>query len=193
MVRKLINDNFTIKKNVSISLETQVYQGIKNTVPTGQVSSLVNNLLKEYLRKQKTTELKASYKDFAKNKKLKKELAVWDEAVGEIYKVYFSKKGKEIGKIRPAMVISNNAQNEFDDQIVMAPLTSEAKEMAKERPFTVLIVRNKQNGLEKDSKILLNRVQTIDIILRLRDYIGYTSPEIIRQAQEALKIVAGMD
>src|SRR3954447_14563219 len=82
---------------------------------------------------------------------------------GEIYKVYFSKKGKEIGKIRPAMVISNNAQNEFDDQIIVAPLTSETKETAKERPFTVLITKNKQNCLEKDSKILLNRIQTIDI------------------------------
>ena len=111
---------------------------------------------------------------------------------GEIYKVYFSKKGKEVGKIRPAMVISNNIQNEFDDQIVVAPLTSEAKEVKKERPFTVLIAKNKQNGLEKDSKILLNRVQTIDIELRLRDYIGYASSEIVKQAQEALKIMAGI-
>ena len=112
---------------------------------------------------------------------------------GEIYKVYFSKKGKEIGKIRPALVISNNAQNEFDDQIVVAPLTSEDEEMTKERPFTVLMVRNKANGLDKDSKILLNRVQTIDIVLRLRDYIGYANPEIIKQAQEALKIVADIN
>src|SRR3954470_5566438 len=86
---------------------------------------------------------------------------------GEIYKVYFSKKGKEIGKIRPALVISNNAQNEFDDQIVVVPLTSETEEVVKARPFTVLMVRDQKNGLEKDSKILLNRVQTIDIILRL--------------------------
>src|SRR6185369_14257958 len=91
---------------------------------------------------------------------------------GEIYKVYFSKKGKEIGKIRPAMVISNNAQNEFDDQIVVVPLTSESEEMKKERPFTVLIKVNKENGLDHDSKLLLNRIQTIDIELRLRDYIG---------------------
>jgi len=65
---------------------------------------------------------------------------------GEIYKVYFSKKGKEIGKIRPALVISNNAQSEFDDQIVVAPLTSEAKVVEKERPFAVLIKKNKSNG-----------------------------------------------
>lgn len=112
---------------------------------------------------------------------------------GEIYKVYFSKKGQEIGKIRPAMVISNNSQNEFDDQIVVVPLTSESEEMKKERPFTVLIKISKENGLEKNSKILLNRVQTIDVRLRLRDYIGCVSSEIIKQAQEALKVVAGMD
>ena len=83
MTRKTINDNFITKKNVSVSLEAQVYQGVKNTIPNGKVSPLVNNLLKEYLRKQKETELKASYRDFAKNKKLKKELAVWDKAVGD--------------------------------------------------------------------------------------------------------------
>ena len=76
MTRKLINDNFTTKRNVSISLEARVYQGVKNTVPTGQVSPLVNNLLKEYLKKQKQVQLKASYQDFARNKKLKKELAI---------------------------------------------------------------------------------------------------------------------
>ena len=83
MVRKIISNNFTTKKNLSISLEAQVYQGVKNIVPVGQVSPLVNNLLKEYLGKQKEDKLKASYKDFAKNKKLKKELAAWDEAVGD--------------------------------------------------------------------------------------------------------------
>ena len=87
------------------------------------------------------------------------------------------------------LVISNNAQNEFDDQIIVAPLTSEPKEVAKERPFTVLIKVSKDNGLEKTSKILLNRVQTIDVEKRLRDYIGRTTPEIVKKAQEALKIV----
>ncbi|CAH1755896.1 21009_t:CDS:2 [Entrophospora sp. SA101] len=171
-----------MKRNISLSLETNIYQEVKRTIPNGQVSPLVNNLLKDYLKKQKEQELKAAYQDFAKNKKLKEELAVWDEAVG-----------KEIGKIRPSLVISNNAQNEYDDQIIVVPLTSEPEEMVKERPFTVLIARNKTNGLEKDSKILLNRVQTIDIKLRLRNYIGYTSPEIAKQAQTALKVVFNID
>ena len=91
------------------------------------------------------------------------------------------------------MVISNNSQNEFDDQIVVVPLTSEPKEVKKERPFTVLIKVNQENGLEKDSKLLLNRIQTIDVKLRLRDYIGKTNFAIIKQTQIALKVVAGMD
>lgn len=72
-----------MKKNLSLSLEPNVYQTIKNTVPSGQISPLVNNLLKEYLKKLKEQELKVAYQDFAKNKKLKAELAVWDEAVGD--------------------------------------------------------------------------------------------------------------
>jgi len=72
-----------MKKNLSLSLESNTYHEIKQTIPSGQISLLVNNLLKEYLKKQKEQELKKAYQDFAKNKKLKKELAVWDEAVGD--------------------------------------------------------------------------------------------------------------
>jgi mRNA-degrading endonuclease toxin of MazEF toxin-antitoxin module len=71
----------------------------------------------------------------------------------------------------------------------MAPLTSELSEVSKKRPFTVLIRVSKDNGLEKTSKILLNRVQTIDVEKRLRDYIGLTTAETVRKVQEALKIV----
>ena len=72
-----------MKRNLSLSLEPNVYQAVKDTVPSGQISPLVNNLLKEYLKKQKEQELKVAYQDFAKNKKVKKELEVWDEAVGD--------------------------------------------------------------------------------------------------------------
>lgn len=72
-----------MKRNISLSLETNIYQEVKRTIPNGQVSPLVNNLLKDYLKKQKEQELKTAYQDFAKNKKLKEELAVWDEAVGD--------------------------------------------------------------------------------------------------------------
>ena len=112
---------------------------------------------------------------------------------GEIYKVYFSKKGQEIGKIRPSLIISNDIQNKYDEQIIVAPLTSEEKELITERPFTVSIFKDKTNNLDKDSKILLHRVQTIDASLRLRDYIGYSSPTIVQESLDALKVVFAME
>jgi mRNA interferase MazF len=45
---------------------------------------------------------------------------------GEIYLVYFNpKKGKEVGKLRPALVISNDIQNQYDHHIVVAPCSDE--------------------------------------------------------------------
>jgi len=45
---------------------------------------------------------------------------------GEIYLVYFNpKKGKEVGKLRPALVISNDIQNEYDHHIIVAPISDE--------------------------------------------------------------------
>lgn len=102
----------------------------------------------------------------------------------EIYWVYFNpKKGKEIHKLRPALVISNNWQNEYDDQIIVAPLTSQfVKEV---QLFEVLVLPNKKNGLTEPSKILLNRLQTIDKKLRLREYIGMIDEEIMSQVRKS--------
>jgi mRNA interferase MazF len=98
--------------------------------------------------------------------------------------VYFNpKKGKEIHKLRPALVISNNWQNEYDDQIIVAPLTSQFVEEV--QLFEVLVLPNQKSGLETPSKILLNRLQTIDKKLRLREYIGMIDEKIMSQVRKA--------
>ena len=110
---------------------------------------------------------------------------------GEIYLVYFNpKKGKEVGKLRPALVISNDIQNEYDHHIIVAPLSDEDWEnLAEIQHFEVLIRANSTNGLEKDSKILLNRLRAIDKKLRLRDYCGVVSEEITEQVNKGLELV----
>jgi mRNA interferase MazF len=110
---------------------------------------------------------------------------------GEIYLVYFNpKKGKEVGKLRPALVISNDIQNEYDHHIIVAPLSDEDWEnLAEIQHFEVLIRANTTNGLEKDSKILLNRLRAIDKKLRLRDYCGVVSEEITEQVNKGLELV----
>ena len=45
---------------------------------------------------------------------------------GENYSVDFNRKReKEIFKIRPALVVSSNLQNEYDKQILVAPISAE--------------------------------------------------------------------
>ncbi|CAI2190290.1 8405_t:CDS:10, partial [Funneliformis geosporum] len=109
---------------------------------------------------------------------------------GEIYLVYFNpKKGKEVGKIRPVLVISNDIQNEYDHHIIVAPISDEDWEnLAEIQHFEVLIKANATNGLKKDSKILLNRLRAIDVKLRLRDYVGVASKGILEQVNKGDKL-----
>jgi hypothetical protein len=65
-----------MKRNLSLSLEANIYQEIKKSVPAGQISPLVNDLLKDYLKRKKEQELKKHYQEFSRNKKLKKELEI---------------------------------------------------------------------------------------------------------------------
>jgi len=62
-----------MKKNINLNLEENIYQEVRRSVPKGQVSSLVNNFFKEYLKKKKREELIAGYKSAAKSKVVKEE------------------------------------------------------------------------------------------------------------------------
>ena len=109
---------------------------------------------------------------------------------GEIHWVdynYKTQQGAEIKKTRPSLVISNNAQNEFDKQIIVVPLSTE--DINQVEDFEVFIDKAPKNGLEKPSKILCNRLQTIDMAIRLKGFMGATNPEIMDQVSKALKIV----
>jgi mRNA-degrading endonuclease toxin of MazEF toxin-antitoxin module len=104
---------------------------------------------------------------------------------GEIHWVdynYKTQQGREIKKNRPSLVVSNNSQNEFDEQIIVAPLTTEEIETV--RFFEVLVKKNTTNGLEKTSKILGNRLQTIDKAVRLKGRLGTVEPAIMQQVEQ---------
>jgi mRNA-degrading endonuclease toxin of MazEF toxin-antitoxin module len=121
---------------------------------------------------------------------------------GEIWLVdynYKPKKGKEreleiaskIKKIRPSLVVSNNFQNEFDIEMIMAPLSSKKLEIIE--PYEILIKRNKENGLDEDSKILFNRLRAIEKEDRLGDYIGVLDKENMKKVNEKLKLVLDLE
>lgn len=121
---------------------------------------------------------------------------------GEIWLIDYNfkpKKGKEkeleieskIKKIRPSLVVSNNPQNEHDEEIIMAPLSS--KELERIRSYELFIKRNKENGLDEDSKILFNRLRAIEKEDRLGDYIGVLDKEIMKEVNERLKLVLDLE
>lgn len=95
--------------------------------------------------------------------------------------------GHEIGKTRPALVISNNINNQFADTVTVIPITSKTSKIY---PFEVFISKN-DSGLSADSKIKCNQVKTVDKS-RLIKLTANVSQGIIEKTEEALLIHLGV-
>ncbi len=103
---------------------------------------------------------------------------------GDIYWVKLDPvEGSEIGKIRPAVVISNDINNELADTVTIVPITSS---VGKVYPFEVLIRKGTAN-LAEDSKAKANQIRTVDK-RRLKNLIGTLPPAILEQIWNAVKI-----
>ena len=64
----------------------------------------------------------------------------------------------EIGKTRPGLVISVNAMNHNSPRLIVAPITSSTRKIY---PFELFIPRGTA-GLERDSKIMLDQLRSLD-------------------------------
>jgi len=95
--------------------------------------------------------------------------------------------GHEIGKTRPALVISNNINNQFADTVTLIPVTSKTSKIY---PFEVFISKS-DSGLSDDSKIKCNQVRTVDKS-RLIRLTANISQETIEKVEEALLIHLGI-
>ncbi len=79
---------------------------------------------------------------------------------GDIYEVNLGPViGAETGKRRPALVVSNNINNEFSQTVTILPITSQPA--GKQYPFEVLVPKGIA-GLIADSRIKSNQVRTVD-------------------------------
>jgi len=67
------------------------------------------------------------------------------------------KKGDEIGKIRPCIIISNDDENNILDTIIVIPLSTQLIDDMK--PYRLRL--KKRDKLKKDSDILINHIRTI--------------------------------
>jgi len=108
---------------------------------------------------------------------------------GDIYEVNLDPVvGAETGKRRPALVVSNNINNEFAQTITVLPMTGQpAKKLY---PFKVLVPKGVA-GLTVDSRIKANQVRTVDKG-RLVSFRGSLPSEYLPQVEKALKIHLNM-
>ena len=75
-----------MKKHLRINVEAEVYREVKRSIPVGQVSTFVNDILKEYMKKKKQERLIASYKKTAKSKAVKAEDKIWEDTIADVIK-----------------------------------------------------------------------------------------------------------
>lgn len=96
--------------------------------------------------------------------------------------------GYEIGKTRPALVISNDLNNQYAETITVLPITSKTEKIY---PFETFISKE-ESGLPKDSKIKSNQIRTIDK-RRLVKLVGRVSDEKLKQVERAVLIHLGVE
>ena len=96
--------------------------------------------------------------------------------------------GAEISKTLPVLIISNDINNLYSQNITIIPIT---KSISKIYPFEVFVSKD-ISGLVYDSKIKTNQIRTIDK-QRLISKISEITPEIIKEVEQAILIHLGIN
>lgn len=96
--------------------------------------------------------------------------------------------GWEVAKIRPALVISNNAINQVSGVIIVIPISSQFSQiLGPER----ILISDKGTNLKKDSVILTTQIRAADKN-RLTKKIGKLASSKLAEVEDAMKIVLGL-
>ena len=104
---------------------------------------------------------------------------------GQVYWVVLDPTiGSEIAKTRPALIISNNAGNQYASRVIVAPITSK---VSKVFPFEVKITLNDVQG-----KILLDQIRAIDK-RRIKSIIATVESDTMQMVDQALKVVLALN
>ena len=97
-------------------------------------------------------------------------------------------KGSEQGGIRPVLIIQNNVGNKFSPTVIAAAITSKK---SKALIPTHIEVEAKENGLLKNSVILLEQIRTLDK-KRLKEKMGKLDYKEMNKVDKALSISFGL-
>lgn len=99
---------------------------------------------------------------------------------GEVWWVNFEPSvGGEIRKVRPAIIVSNDAANKFLNRVQVVPITTRTDRVY---PSEVLVTIAGKQG-----KAMTDQLATVSKV-RLSKQIGALSPEDIRKVGNAIKV-----
>jgi mRNA interferase MazF len=108
---------------------------------------------------------------------------------GEVFLVDFDPTvGHEIQKIRPALILQNDIENQFSSLTIAAPITSSLQ--IKLSP-TRILVPEYDGGLHKRSIVLVNQLRSVDK-QRLLKRIGIMSPQTMESVDFAIRVSLGL-
>ena len=96
--------------------------------------------------------------------------------------------GSEQGGVRPVLVVQNDVGNLHSPTVIVAAIT--AQDLKVEIP-THISIEGTENGLKKESMVLLEQVRTIDRT-RLQEYIGHLGIRSMNFVNNALAISLGL-
>ena len=91
--------------------------------------------------------------------------------------------GHEIGKRRPALVVSNNENNEFSATVTVLPLSGQP---AKRKYRHEVIIPSAEAGLSSTSRVKSNQIRTLDKS-RLVRLIGALHEKFHSEVNEVLR------
>lgn len=107
---------------------------------------------------------------------------------GEVYLVSLDPTiGSEISKTRPAVVLQNDIDNRYSSVTIIAAISSKVEQLYP----TEVLVKSGGGGLDKDSRVLLNQVRTIDK-QRLVKKLGTLTKETMSHVDQSLKVSLGL-
>ncbi len=91
--------------------------------------------------------------------------------------------GSETGKRRPALIVSNDINNEYAETVTVLPITGQPAK--KEYPFEVFVPKG-VGGLTIDSRVKANQIRTVDK-RRLVNFRGSLPSQYLPKLEQALK------
>lgn len=101
-------------------------------------------------------------------------------------------KGSETGKLRPAIVVTNDTYNERVPVIQVVPITEWSEQKARIKT-NVTIEPSESNGLSKRSVADCLQTRPIDRRHRLRSIRGTLDAQTVAMVSEALRKVFALD